>query len=157
MLGFAITLVTASCGDDGGSEPRTYAAQTYTAVIRAVAPERPGAGVEELDHVVYAGPINDRVGISLDTQAAVVEDLEQFATIRFVDDREEALRDDETESVKDDGVLVLLGPVSPGLSPTVRVRRYVDVDDRERFRVTVSGSEDEDVWNVVDIEERTGP
>lgn len=148
MLLIAVALAVASCDDDD-AEPRAYTAEAYAAVIQAIAPDPPGDPVEELDRVVFVGPIDEDVKISLGVQASVVEDLEEFATIRFVDDKKEAIGGDETEPVMDDGVLVLLGKVSPGNSPTVRAERYVDVDDVARFRVTVRGSDD--MWNVVEI------
>jgi hypothetical protein len=152
MLLIAVALAVASCDDDD-SEPRAHDAEAYAAVIQAIAPDPPGEPVEELDRVVFVGPIDEDVNISLGVQASVVEDLEQFATIRFVDDRKEAIGGDETGPVMNDGVLVLLGTVPPGRSPTIRAERYVDVDDVARFRVTVRGSDD--VWNVVDIADVT--
>jgi hypothetical protein len=149
----ATMAVIASCGDDD-SEPRAYDAEVYTAVIQSLAPDPPGTPVAELDQTVFVGPIHDEVDISLGVQASVVEDLDEFATIRFVDDKEEAIGSDETEPVKDDGVLVLLGTVPPGRSATVRAVRYVDADDVDRYRVTVRGSDD--VWDVVDLEQRGG-
>ena len=148
----AATLAIAACGEDD-SGPRAHDAEVYGAVIRALAPDPPGEPVRELDRDVFVGPIDDEVDISLGVQASVVDDLEKFATIRFVDDKDEAIGSDEREPVIDDGVLVLLGRVPTGGSPTVRAVRYVDADDSRRFRVTVRGSDD--VWNVVDIERRT--
>ncbi|MGH8986957.1 MAG: hypothetical protein ACRDY6_24260 [Acidimicrobiia bacterium] len=126
----------------------------YPVVIKALAPDRPGDPTDELDRVVFVGPINEDVDISLGVQAAVVEDLDEFATIRFVDDKSEAIDSGETEPVIDDGILVLLGAVPAGDSPSVRAVRYVDVDDVARFRVTVEGSRER--WTVADIERR-GP
>ena len=156
MLLIALALVAAACGgDDGdgdgdGSERSAPEAEVYTAVIRELAPATPGQVAEELDRDVFVGPLNEEVDLSLGVQASVVDNLEDFATIRFVDDKKEALGSDETEAVIDDGVLLLLGRVPAGDSPAVRATRYVDVDDVTRFRVTVEGSGER--WRVADIE-----
>ncbi|HEX6312915.1 MAG TPA: hypothetical protein VF152_14980 [Acidimicrobiia bacterium] len=148
-----VALAVASC-DDGDPGTRSHDAEVYAAVIRALAPDPPGAPVEELDRTVFVGPADDEVDISIGVQASVVDDLEEFATIRFVDDEEEAIGDDELETVINDGVLVLLGPVPPGTPTTVRARRYVDADDMDRYRVTVEGSGEN--WEVADLERVTG-
>jgi hypothetical protein len=154
MLLIALAFVAAACGDDGedGAERSAPEAEVYTAVIEALAPDTPGQVVEELDRDVFVGPLNDEVDLSLGVQASVVDDLEDFATIRFVDDKDEAVGSDETKPVIDDGVLLLLGRVPAGDSPAVRATRYVDVDDVARFRVTVEGSGER--WDVTDIEPR---
>ena len=152
MLLLALTLVATACGDDGedSAERNAPEAEVYTAVIQALAPNTPGQVVEELERDVFVGPINDDVDLSLGVQASVVDDLEDYATIRFVDEKDEAVGSDESEPVIDHGVLLLLGRVPQGDSPTVRATRYVDVDDVARFRVTVEGSGER--WRVSDIE-----
>ena len=49
----------------------------------------------------------------------------------------------------EDGVLVLLGPVPEGSSPTVAAVRYVDRDDFERVLVDLLGAGEE--WRVEDV------
>ncbi|HET6663984.1 MAG TPA: hypothetical protein VFG94_06985, partial [Acidimicrobiales bacterium] len=129
-------------------------ANVYAAVIRALAPDGPadrGAETEELERVVYAGSLDEENAIPLEVQAAVVEVLEDFATIRFVDEKAEAV--DETEDgepVLEDGVLVLLGAVPAGRSPSVDAERYVDLDNDEQFQVSLERSNDD--WSIVDMD-----
>jgi hypothetical protein len=138
----AITLAAASCGADGKSATDREA-DIYATLIRALAPADPaehvpGGEIDQFDRVVFAGSLDDEQAISLEVQAAVVEQLEEFATVRFVDERAEAIdHDDEGEPVLDDGVLVLVGPVPSGRSPSVDAERYVDNDDAVHVRVTL--------------------
>jgi hypothetical protein len=86
----------------------------------------------------------------LEVQAAVVEMLEDFATIRFVDKKTEAIDDTaDGEPVLDDGVLVLLGAVPAGRSPSIDAERYVDLDDDEHFRISLERSDN--AWSIVDL------
>jgi hypothetical protein len=150
----AMTLAVGSCGsEDGRTAERD--AEVYATVIRALVTEGPldpGGETEEVDRIVYAGPIDEQVDISLEVQVAVVEELESFATVRFVDDRDEAIDDDEEgEPVLERGVLLLLGTVPAGPSPSVDAARYVDLDHAARFRVTVERSGR--TWEVVNADE----
>jgi hypothetical protein len=148
----AVALAMGSCGSGGPSEHEREA-NIYAAVIQAVAPDEPagpGAETEELERVVYAGSLDEERVISLEVQAAVVEMLEDFATIRFVDEKTEAIDDTaDGEPVLDDGVLVLLGAVPTGRSPSIDAERYVDLDDDEHFRINLERSDNE--WSIVDL------
>jgi hypothetical protein len=149
----AVTLAAGSCGSGGPSEHEREA-NVYAAVIRALAPDGSadlGAETEELERVVYAGSLDEENAIALEVQAGVVEMLEDFATIRFVDEKAEAV--DETEDgepVLEDGVLVLLGAVPAGRSPSVDAERYVDLDNDEQFQVSLERSNDK--WSIVDMD-----
>jgi hypothetical protein len=149
----AVTLAAGSCGSGGPSEHEREA-NVYAAVIRALAPDGPadlGAETEELERVVYAGSLDEENAIPLEVQAAVVEVLEDFATIRFVDEKAEAIDEvEEGEPVLEDGVLVLLGAVPAGRSPSVDAERYVDLDNDEQFHVSLERSNDE--WSIVDMD-----
>jgi len=153
----ATTVAVGSCGAEGGRSVER-GAEVYAAAIRALVSEPPGhpdIGAEQRDRVVYAGPLGEKVDISLEVQVAVVEELEEFATIRFVDSRNEAIDDDEQgKPVREDGVLLLLGRIPDGRSPSVEATRYVDVDRDARFRLTVERSGE--TWTVVDVESIAG-
>jgi len=148
----AVALAMGSCGS-GGPNEHERAANIYAAVIQALAPDEPagpGAETEELERVVYAGSLDEERVISLEVQAAVVEMLEDFATIRFVDKKTEAIDDTaDGEPVLDDGVLVLLGAVPAGRSPSIDAERYVDLDDDEHFRISLERSDNG--WSIVDL------
>ena len=146
-----MSLIVASC-DEEGSEESIREADVYAAMIRELAPDPAGdptPPTDELEHAVFAGPLVATGTIPIEVQVAVVDDLEDLADIRFVDHRTEALSKDEDEKVLERGVLVLLGPVPEGPSPTVAAVRYVDRDDFERVFVDLRGSGEE--WRVEDI------
>lgn len=149
----AVTLAVSSCGSGDPSEHEREA-NIYAAVIQALAPDEPadpGAETEKLDRVIYAGPLDEEHAISLEVQAAVVEMLDDFATIRFVDEKAEAIDDTtDAEPVLDDGVLMLLGAVPTGPSPSVDAERYVDLDQDENFRISLERSDNE--WSIVNLD-----
>ena len=151
----AITLAIASCGSDGVDDTDREV-DAYVAVIRALTADEPGGSppdteVDQPDLVVYAGALDDEQSISLEVQAAVVEQLEDVATVRFVDERDEAVDDaEEGAPVLEDGVLLLLGPVPSGSAPSVDAERYIDVDDTTRARVDLQRANDG--WDVVGVD-----
>lgn len=147
----ALTVALAACGS-GDPQTNERDADVYAAVIEAVAtdePIDPDSGDDPT--VVYAATADEDDGISLDVQAAVVEQLEDVLTIRFVDERDEAVDDSErSEPVLEEGVLVVLGTVPPGLSPSVEAERYLDRFHIEELRVDVERSGDD--WTVANVE-----
>lgn len=150
-----VTLAAGACSTGSSEDER--AAAVYVAVIRAVADEGPGDfepddGYD--DRVVYAGPLGEAT-IPLAVQEIVVNDLRDadFATIRFVDDRDEAVRSDRTdEPVLEDGVLVLVDEVPDGDSLELTAERYLDADTIADF--TVHTVADDDEWVVAQLEPR---
>lgn len=149
-------LVVNSCGSDG-SPTTERDADVYAAVIRALADEPPDPWRDRTDidderqRVVFAGPLDEEIAISLEVQAAVVEALDDLATIRFVDQRTEAIDDDEEgQPVLEGGMLVLLGTVPAGRSPSVDAERYLALDDAVQYVVTAEQSDGE--WTVVNLE-----
>lgn len=150
----AITLAAVSCGSDGTSATDRQA-DVYVSLIRALAPSEPAERVasddgDELDRVIFAGSLDEEEEISLDVQAAVVEQLDEFATVRFVDERAEAIdHTDDREPVLEDGVLVLLGPVPSGRTPSVDAERYVDIDDSVHVRVSLEPADGD--WEVATV------
>jgi hypothetical protein len=142
----AVTLAVGACGSGDPSEHEREA-NVYAAVIRALAldePADPGAETEELDRVVYVGSLDEERAISLEVQAAAVEMLEDDEKAEAIDETEDG------EPVLEDGVLVLLGAVPTGRSPSVDAERYVDLDDHEHFQVSLERSNDE--WSIVDLD-----
>ncbi len=65
------------------------------------------SGAESERPVVFIEPRGEGLDIGLDTQAAVISASEEFAEVRFIDDRSEALDD---EGVRNGGIFIALGP-----------------------------------------------
>jgi hypothetical protein len=143
--------VLAGCSDDGGAvetpDERTIA--VYTRVLKWVLAEHvPVRPAEEEDLPVIYVVGGSGVEIGTDVQAAVVKNLLDEATVRFADEREEAIDDSlEQLPVRDEGVLVVLPPVpEEGRSVDMPVEVYVDEADDTTWELNVArlGS----VWSV---------
>jgi hypothetical protein len=126
----AIALVASSCGADRPSpnEKRTIA--IYSAVIRAVVTRAATTPTTSATRTVFVLAADSRAPISLEVQAGIVQTLHQVATIRFIDQRSEAIdAADPRRPVHEGGVLVTLGEVPSGRNDvTVEVQRYERVD-----------------------------
>lgn len=145
-LALALTvLALGGCGDDddaGGSgeqDPVERQVDIYAEVLRAVVVDADPALAEAGPPVVYVAARGDDEPINVDVQAGVVVDLEEWTTIRFVDAVEEAVAvDDEGAPVRDDGMLVGLGPVpEEGRTVDVYADRYEGPERTVVFEVTV--------------------
>lgn len=158
LMAFTSTLGVVTGGACSSAKPETAGrdAQVYAVVIQALAVDAldnlaPNRGNPE--QVVFAGPLHDEPPISLEVQVAVVSELEDFVTVRFVDSGSEAVRDaDAGRTFREDGLLVLLGPVPSGSSPSITAERYVDPEHSDRFQVHAEESDGE--WQVVGLEPR---
>ena len=77
--------------------------------------------------------------IDVGVQAAVAESTVDWATVRFADDVADTFDPDvEGEPVRDDGVMLLLGPIpDPARSIELELVRYTAVDDGEPVVVTI--------------------
>jgi hypothetical protein len=97
--------------------------------------------------VVYVSPRGE-VDIVLEVQLGVVIALEDWATIRFIDEFEEAIDGGQDhQPVRDGGVLVGLGEVSDGTtSARVVADRYEQADELVSFDLTLHRSGGE--WTV---------
>jgi len=132
--------LVASCSSGDGPESDDRAGAIYAAVIRSVVTE--GTNAAEVDVPVFVAPIDPKQPISLEVQAGVVEELHDFATVRFVDDAMEAIDEDDIEQpVVDDGVLVMLGVIPAGGDRVVvEAERYESENSHEKFGVRVARS-----------------
>ena len=76
------------------------------------------------------------VGVQADVAAATVD----WATVRFADDVTETFDPDlEGEPVRDDGTMLLIGPIpEPAPSIELDLVRYDAVDDGEPFRLEIT-------------------
>ena len=105
-------VILASCGDDGGSGDDTSSrdSDVYAAIVRSVAADQPHEDDET--PIVYVTPFPNEKPIPLDVQVGVVDAVADNATVRFVDEEDQAIdKGAEGEPVVDDGVLVRIGTV----------------------------------------------
>ncbi|MGY6502714.1 MAG: hypothetical protein ACXIVQ_17690 [Acidimicrobiales bacterium] len=144
LLTILATLGLASCTDDTQravpEDPNARLTNIYAATIRSVVTfERPDLTLDEpIEPVVFVSPRED-VEIGLDVQAGVVIALENWATIRFIDEIDEAIDRNEPDGiVRDGGMLIGLGPVPDGTSNvTVGADRYERADEMMVFELQV--------------------
>lgn len=142
VLVAALAIVAASCSGDSSPDAADDAA-VYTAVIRAVAPGTATA----MPKVVFV-ELEGGAELSLEDQAAVVNAFPAPITVRFIDDRDEAIDDKLPQShVRRDGVLVRLRPTeSTDAGVSVQVTRYVARGDEQRLCVQLT--EAKETWTV---------
>lgn len=141
-----LALPAAACSNSSESEIRASA--VYEGVMRWLAAQSL-ADPEPLP--VFVEPRGEGTSIDLEVQADVVESSADVADVRFIDTRDEALvTDDETGTVvvRDDGVLIRLGPVlEEGQRVTLDVDVFVneEIDQTLRFSMLATG----DQWRVL--------
>lgn len=123
-----VTIVASGCGDDdvAAPDPDDRLIEIYSATIEAVvADAAPMPDEDDEPMFVYVGSRNE-AAIDADVQLGVVVALEDWATIRFIDEQNEAIDSDDPElPVRGEGMLVGLGPVPDGeVSVVVYADRY---------------------------------
>lgn len=114
-LAVVALLAMVGCSDERPKNKPEDLPAAYAEVIRFFV-ER--ADLEDETPTVFVEPLGEGLGIGLDTQASIVSATEEFADVRFIDDRSEALDD---EGVRDDGIFL-------GLGPAVMERRLLRID-----------------------------
>ena len=141
-------LIAAAVACSSSSESEIRASAVYEGVMRWLAAEH----TFDPDPLpVFVEPRGEGTSIDLAVQAEVVESAADVADIRFIDTRDEALStDDETGTVvvRDDGMLVRLGPVlEEGRRVTLDVDVFVneETDLTLRFSLLATG----DQWRVL--------
>jgi hypothetical protein len=119
----------------------------YVATIRAVLQEQPTSDPEDGLPVVYVVGAGDKK-IAAKVQADVAAALDDEAKIRFADERSDALLENEGDQpVRDNGVLVAIGPVAPDKDPVrVEVEVYRSAADSSMRVLTVGKGSSQ--WTV---------
>jgi len=142
-IGIALATVVASCSSDGESAANTVEdTAAVIALVNWAADEMPPEVDENGDvdpPVVYvATESGGRLDAGL--QASVVEDTAETATVRFADDRSEAVDDtSELMPVHDDGVMLVIGELpEPAVTLTIDVEWYRSVDQSSNLVVTIT-------------------
>jgi hypothetical protein len=145
-----VSLAVAACGGGTPTARQDRTAAVYTAILRAVLPADANGGV------AYVAPFPQQKSVSLETQAAVIADLADQATVRFVDALSEAVDAGAAGSPAKEGVVVLLGPVpAAGAAVEVEAETYEseNVHESIRFRVSAVGEQ----WRAEPVEEHAIP
>jgi hypothetical protein len=98
---------------------------------------------------VFVEPRGEGSSISVDVQADVITAVEEVASVRFIDARDEALEDlgDEVVVVRDNGILLALDPVPKDKAAlVVEVDEYLDGSRVRTHRFEMSRRNDR--WQV---------
>jgi hypothetical protein len=141
-----LAVAAASCDDDDPSNGNVNVtpAAAYVAIVEwQVSEQEPvfnDAG-EVVVPVVFVAA-DDGTTIDVGVQAEVAEATADWATVRFADLPSETFDPSvESEPVRDDGVMLLVGPV-PEAAPSVElsVVRYRAANDSESFLVRVTAT-----------------
>jgi hypothetical protein len=137
----AVAVILAACGGRGSGAPTESQrdAGVYQAVLSAVAEHEAPPVAGQSPPVIYAVP-GTRDPIPAQVQVEVVKALKESVTLRFADERSEAI--DETKDgkpVHEEGLLVTLSPVPPtGTDLQIPVDVYRNVNDQHRLMVSVT-------------------
>jgi hypothetical protein len=133
----AVALALVACGDDKKRVDGSRESDVVSAIVQSVA--RDVGRVDDQTPVVFVAPFADNKPMDLGVQVAVVENVKKDATVRFVDDFDEAIdHDSDLEPVLDHGVLLRLGAV-PETGNDVRVpaERYRSANDGSALEFSV--------------------
>jgi hypothetical protein len=132
-----------SCSLGAPNEDEIRASAVYAEVVRWLVDDAGGATVDE-PMAVFIEPRGEGAAISLDVQAELIEATKDIADVRFLDERNEGLVEEEgTIVVKDGGILIRLGPVVEEDSPVlldVDIWESEDTFSEVRFELRRSGS-----------------
>jgi hypothetical protein len=146
---FGVTSCGGSSDDLATSDDRT--AGVYESILNWLLEEEPGVSVDETpEWPLFVGSRSD-LDVDLDVQVAVVEALEPRISVRFIDERPEAIDpNSEDVSVHDDGLLVGLGAVAEeGDNVEVYVDRYRNAVEIEAWLVTLRRAGTK--WEIVGL------
>lgn len=144
----AALLACGACRNGDEAEGQDAPAEIYSAILSQLVAERgpipttEGRDDDELPPL-FVEPLGTGYVIDLTVQADVVERLETVADVRFIDNRMEAVEDDEPgKPVRDGGMLVGLGPLldSTDGRRTVQVQRYLDAAHYDDVVATVTAT-----------------
>jgi hypothetical protein len=133
-----------SCSIGAANEDEIRASAVYDEVVRWLVDDAGGA-TEEEPMAVFIEPRGEGAAISLDVQAELIDATKDVADVRFLDERSEGLVEDDegNVAVKDEGILIRLGPVLEDdayVLLDVDVWESVDTFREVRFELRRSGN-----------------
>jgi len=137
----ALAAVSGCGGDDDGAG--AVGADGYTAVIADFLPPIPSDGSRP---VVFVARLGEEP-FALEDQVAMIAAVEESYDLRFVDDIDAAVDNEDSDAPpRDDGLLLGIGTISTAVPHVVRVEVYraAGVVDAQTVTLTVRG----DVWRV---------
>jgi hypothetical protein len=143
VVALALVVAGAACdGDEPDAEPVVGSGDAITAIVAWQAGEQAPViddnGEPQLPVIfVVAG---DGATIDVGVQASVAEATADWATVRFADDVTDTFDPGvEGEPVRDDGALLLVGPIpEPDREIEVDVVRYTAADDGEALTLEIT-------------------
>ncbi|HEX5097084.1 MAG TPA: hypothetical protein VFX21_13750 [Acidimicrobiia bacterium] len=140
-------LLFGACSDSSPSGDRE--AKIVAAAIRALV--LPTNDETKVTRTVFVGAPEQPGRVSLDLQADVLNELDEFESLRFVDARAEAIEDDLSRRVHGDGVYLEIGPVpETGSRIVVPALHYLDRNHQSRLRLHMARSGS--TWSVTSID-----
>jgi hypothetical protein len=149
VIALASGLFVAAC--DRASPDDDREAKVIAASVRALVP--PQDDEDKVTRDVFLGSPTEGA-VALDLQADVLQDLKEYESFRFVDDRSEAIEEDPPRAVHNDGVYLEIGPIpTTGSRITVPALRYTDEDHQERLDLDLRRTGTR--WAVTDVTEAT--
>lgn len=142
LLAFvALAAVTACDGGDDGDDPVDAAG--YTAVLDEFLPPVPLDGYRP---VVFVARL-DEDPFALTDQVAMIATVEEDFDLRFVDNIDAAVDDNDADaSPRDDGLLFGIGTIPSTAPHVVRVEIYKAADRVDAYKVTLTIRDG--VWQV---------
>ncbi len=147
----AATLTASACTGGGDDETTPIGADGYSAVIDEFLPAVPDDGSRP---VVYVARLGDEP-FALEYQIAMIETVEESHDLRFVDDVDAAVDDEDSDAPpRDDGLLIGVGTIAVAVPHVVRVEVYNAAGDIDAHKITLSLRND--VWRV-DTNESVDP
>lgn len=141
LVAAAATLAVTAC--TGGEDAGPVGAEGYSTVIAGFLPAVPADGSRP---VVYVARLGEEP-FALEDQVAMIASVEASHDLRFVDDVDAAVDDEDSDAPpRDDGLLIGVGTISAAVPHVVRVEVYNAAGDIEAHKVTLTVRND--VWRV---------
>src|SRR4051794_11710220 len=134
LLALALGAIAGCAGgdDDAAAPPPEPDASAYAAALR---PFLPTADPEDQPNV-FVAPFEQT--LALEQQVAIIELIGDGYDLKFVDDAATAVEGDAAgRPVRDDGLLIVLGTITPEPPYVVRVEQYRTQDDVSAQLVTL--------------------
>ena len=137
----ALAVVSGCGGDDDGVGP--VGADAYTVVIDEFLPPVPSDGSRP---VVFVARLGEEP-FALEDQVAMIAAVEESFDLRFVDDIDAAVDNEDSDApTREDGLLLGIGTISTAVPHVVRVEVYRAAGMVDAHTVTLTVRDD--VWRV---------